>query len=45
MLDCIKRYDFDNSNNGFLFEVIVEPSSGLHSASARSVEMFNPVLV
>ena len=45
MLDWIKNFDFDNSEDGYFFNVVVEPPSDLTSASARSVELFNPVLV
>ena len=41
----IKQYDFDSSDMGYFFEVILEPPSDMSQASTRSTELFNPVLV
>ena len=41
----IKQYDFDTSDMGYFFEVILEPPTDMSQASTRSTELFNPVLV
>ena len=42
--DFIMKYDFEDSNNGFMFDIVITPPSDYDSPEARSVELFNPII-
>ena len=44
MKEWICKHDFDESEDGFFFEVIIKPTEDLESPESRSTELFNPVL-
>ena len=44
MEDWIINYNFEENENGFFFDVVLDPIDDLNSPEAKSVELFNPIL-